>query len=211
VKLFVESITPGVSTLGPGTRIGLWVQGCTLDCPGCISPGLFQRRLTSSMHVREVAAQVLNLAAGHTGLTVSGGEPFQQALGLGELLSEIKAESNLDILMYSGYRLSELRNGSKAVQRLLSLADILIDGRYRRDLPTNLLWRGSANQVIHLLTQRAQRYEEYVKAEYGQKRSLQIEFTADRRLRLIGIPQPGRAFEVAKAADRRGCRLIESE
>ena len=26
-----------VTTLGPGNRIGIWVQGCTIRCPGCVS------------------------------------------------------------------------------------------------------------------------------------------------------------------------------
>ena len=29
-----------IKALGPGTRIGIWVQGCPRECPGCANPEL---------------------------------------------------------------------------------------------------------------------------------------------------------------------------
>lgn len=33
----VARIMAPITVLGPGSRVGLWVQGCALACPGCAS------------------------------------------------------------------------------------------------------------------------------------------------------------------------------
>jgi anaerobic ribonucleoside-triphosphate reductase activating protein len=84
-----------------------------------------------------------------------GGEPFQQAGALVELVERARGlRPDLGVISYSGYELDALRGGTPAQQRLLQLLDVLIDGpfdlRQRLDDPL----RGSANQVVHYLTGR---------------------------------------------------------
>ena len=74
-----------VTTLGPGRRIGIWFQGCSIRCPGCISmdtwaPG---RGITTIDEVVSAIAQWIPTA---DGITISGGEPFDQPVALIELL-----------------------------------------------------------------------------------------------------------------------------
>jgi len=91
---------------------------------------------------------------GCTGLTVSGGEPFRQAEALERLLEAVRQDFS-DILVYTGYTLSEILDGQcgKAGKRCLSYIDVLIDGPYleARNSPDCAL-RGSDNQTIHYLT-----------------------------------------------------------
>lgn len=87
------------------------------------------------------------------GLTVSGGEPFQQAPALGALLQAVRRETSLSILVFSGYTLEELRTipGAGAA---LSAIDVLIAGRYRREQHNPSSFLASSNQQAHFLTQR---------------------------------------------------------
>ena len=47
-----------VTTLGPGRRIGIWFQGCSIRCPGCISADTWAFRTAAAM-----VTDVLALAA----------------------------------------------------------------------------------------------------------------------------------------------------
>jgi anaerobic ribonucleoside-triphosphate reductase activating protein len=195
LKVHVAGVVPGVTTLGPGRRIGLWVEGCSLRCPGCISPELLARRGTPGRRVEDLLRQLVALAPGHDGLTISGGEPFQQAGPLAVLVEGLRARTSLDVLVYSGYRREELERGSIAQKRLLSAVDMLMDGRFEAENPTKRVWRGSGNQVLHLLSARAAVHARWVEAELGGRRPLQVGFTDEGRVRIIGIPERG--FEAA--------------
>ena len=94
-------------------------------------------------------------AAGVEGMTLSGGEPFEQPAGLCAV-AEAARRRGLSVLVFSGYPLEELRGRSDpAVERLLRLADVLIDGPYQ---PSRASRRragiGSDNQRVHHLTDR---------------------------------------------------------
>jgi anaerobic ribonucleoside-triphosphate reductase activating protein len=129
------------------------MQGCTLGCAGCFNPAthdaLGGRDVSIDDLAREMAAA---RAAGSEGLSLSGGEPLQQAVSASALLDSARA-LGMSTLAFSGYTLDEIRElpGGPAV---LARLDVLIDGRYvaGERLATGL--RGSANQRIQLLTQR---------------------------------------------------------
>jgi len=83
------------------------------------------------------------------GVTVSGGEPFDQEEALREILVRIRAATNGDILIYSGYSWENL------VHRLASfdgLIDALITDPFLTDVPQTLALRGSDNQRLHFLS-----------------------------------------------------------
>src|SRR6185295_15428379 len=66
-----------ITALGPGSRIGIWLQGCSIRCEGCISmdtwnPGIGITTLS------EVARHLAPMWSQATGITISGGEPFDQ-------------------------------------------------------------------------------------------------------------------------------------
>jgi hypothetical protein len=95
----------------------------------------------ASMSVSEIISYIPRGRVG--GITVSGGEPFeQQPEELRDLLAEARL-MGLDTLVYSGYTYEELRRASKSVLREI---DILIDGPYMRNVPRAGPWAGSGNQ-----------------------------------------------------------------
>ena len=141
--MIVHAIEPRSRANGPGVRLVVWLQGCTLACPGCFNPA------THAAGGREVGVD--DIAFGDVeGLTLSGGEPIQQADACIALLDRAR-RSGLSTLMFSGYTLAEIQGLAPGV---LERLDVLIDGRYvaRERLATGL--RGSANQGIQLLTDR---------------------------------------------------------
>ena len=77
-EIFLSRLHFPVTALGPGRRIGLWVQGCSIRCAGCISldtwaPG------KGSTTVAAVAEVIMRWIDEADGLTISGGEPLDQA------------------------------------------------------------------------------------------------------------------------------------
>ncbi len=99
-------------------------------------------------------------------LTVSGGDPFEQAESLLTLLKTLRQHFK-DILVYTGYTLSEIENGAAgdAGKQCLKYLDVLIDGRYVKELNSaDCVLRGSANQKIHFFnTELKPKYNEYLK------------------------------------------------
>jgi anaerobic ribonucleoside-triphosphate reductase activating protein len=151
VNAAVHAIEPRSRANGPGARFVVWLQGCTLGCPGCFNPTTHDPAGGHETTVDEIATQLAR-TTGIEGLSLSGGEPLQQAEAAIALLDAARA-LGLSTLAFSGYTLDEIRalpHGPAVLDRL----DVLIDGRYVASdrLATGL--RGSANQGIQLLTSR---------------------------------------------------------
>ncbi len=205
---YLGQLTPSVTTLGPGRRIGIWVQGCSLNCFGCMSEDLFYRYEESYLSIDSVYDRIFSLAPGHTGLTVSGGEPFDQAEALLPLLLKVNRTTTLDIMVYSGYTREEILKGSQAMVDLFTQVDIIIDGRFEVGLPTSKPWCGSDNQTIHLLTKRARQYNCLIKEGQGEPPpSLQVEVTNGNAVRIIGIPRRGELEQLREQLLQRGVEL----
>jgi anaerobic ribonucleoside-triphosphate reductase activating protein len=81
-----------------------------------------------------------------TGVTVSGGEPLDQAADLAVFLRKIKTNSPLSTMVYTGYTLAQINQPE--IVACLEWIDLLVDGPFVESLP-HALWRGSANQRFH--------------------------------------------------------------
>lgn len=131
---------------GPGFRFTVFVQGCAHHCEGCHNPQTHDPRggrdMTTEEIIREMRSNPLT-----DGLTLSGGEPFDQP---GDCLTLALAakESGLNVWSYSGYLFEQLLADEKKSQLLKEL-DVLVDGPFilsQRSLA--LAWRGSRNQRV---------------------------------------------------------------
>ncbi len=92
---------------GPGVRAVVWFQGCTLGCKGCFNPQTHWTGAGKWQSVDAMADTIVDLAPGIEGVTISGGEPFQQSAALCRLLGLIRRRSSLSVLVFSGYRHGE--------------------------------------------------------------------------------------------------------
>lgn len=196
----------GVSGLGPGRRLVMWVRGCSLGCPGCLAPELWEPGTPTA--VDEIAAALAPHLAGHDGLTISGGEPFQQAAALLALLARLP---DVELMLYSGYRLAELEATPGPRRELLARCDLLMDGRFEESTSAELAWRGSDNQRLHLLSERGRRHEAWCDAPAPEPRLLQLQPLAPERYRLIGIPKRHDLAAYRRAMAARGWKVAKHE
>ncbi|MFD0685028.1 4Fe-4S single cluster domain-containing protein [Actinomadura fibrosa] len=217
-----------VTTLGPGTRAGIWTQGCTLHCPGCLSRDTWDADPGKAVPVEAIIGWLASLPGPLDGVTVSGGEPFQQPAALAALLRGVRAwrdsrphESiGLDILVYSGYVYSRLSR-TEETREILDMCDAVITGPYvdrlnpggRHPGGGSLLWRGSANQrLVPLSPLGRERYGAQAgvgdtEEEAGPRVQVSVdEGPEGRRVYYIGIPRRGDMEHLTSRLERAGVR-----
>lgn len=136
---------------GPGRRSVVQVSGCSIRCPGCYVPETHERSSGILTSICSIVEEIEAKRADHDGVTIIGGEPFDQPGALADLVMRLKRR-NLHIAIYSGYTSQNLlEQGDPRVNYVLSRADILIDGPYIRDFAENAgEYRGSHNQRLIL-------------------------------------------------------------
>lgn len=140
---------------GPGVGVSVFLQGCERHCPGCFNPETWDFN-GGQEFTQDTLKHILSALTAHEikrHLSILGGEPLHpNNLFLTQLIiSTVKQElPETKIYIWTGYTIEELRkSSSKALQYILSTADVLIDGPYieaERDI--TLPMRGSRNQRI---------------------------------------------------------------
>ncbi len=133
---------------GPGLRAAIFTQGCPHRCAGCHNPETHDFAGGTRTDADELFARIRRNPL-LSGVTFSGGEPLCQAVALVPLAKKIK-EAGLELAVYTGYTWEELRAlRDPAAEQLLSLTDILVDGRFLQDERSlEIGFRGSRNQRI---------------------------------------------------------------
>jgi anaerobic ribonucleoside-triphosphate reductase activating protein len=151
--LNLAALMRGTRMVGPGLRDAIWVQGCSLRCPGCANQAYLAHRSAVRMPVARLLAHLARRRRAIDGLSVSGGEPTEQADAVGALLAGAHA-LGLSTVVFSGHTHERLRK-DPACLNLLAHTDLLIDGPFiaSRYDPT-LHWRGSRNQRLLRLSDR---------------------------------------------------------
>ena len=148
---------------GPGVRVSLFVSGCRHHCKGCFNEETWNFNY-GQPYTEETEAEILNSLDSNfiQGFTLLGGEPFEpeNQRALVPFLKRVRTECpNKDVWCFSGYTLDgELMKASRArcecTDEMLSLIDVLVDGRYVEALRNlALTFRGSENQRIIDLNQ----------------------------------------------------------
>ncbi|MFB6892958.1 4Fe-4S cluster-binding domain-containing protein [Kitasatospora sp. NPDC056327] len=210
----VAQVHRPVTSLGPGRRLGVWFQGCTLACPGCMSRHTWDGTGGRELSIERFAALWRRaLADGLDGLTVSGGEPLEQPAALGALLAAAdeerrRAGATADLLVYTGWEPEELA-ADPATAAALDGADAVITGRYRAGEPTRLAWRGSANQRLETRTALGrERYAPFLEHR-PERPELQVH-VSEGEVRVIGVPRPGDLGRIERDLVRRGVTLRET-
>jgi anaerobic ribonucleoside-triphosphate reductase activating protein len=151
VDLRISRLHYPVTVLGPGRRVGVWVQGCSIGCVGCMSRDTWDPAGGEPVDTTALNDLILSARddAELDGVTISGGEPFQQPEALAELLRKLRREwPPADVLVYSGYSLDRLRQRHGD---LLADIDAVMTGPFLEAQRTNERWRGSSNQVLTVL------------------------------------------------------------
>lgn len=143
---------------GPGTRAMFWVQGCTLGCQGCFNPATHTPMVADPDKVKTPQQLMEMVPDDVQGITISGGEPFQQSIPALLQLVQLAQARGLTVVIFTGYEPWELlERPSPDVSGILSIisnTDMLISGRYERTKPSTRILLGSENQEILYPTKR---------------------------------------------------------
>ena len=134
---------------GPGIRTTIFVTGCTHKCHNCFNEEYQDFDFGDPWTPKETDEVIEDLKLDEVkGLTILGGEPFQNEVDLLQVLRDIKKEVQKDIWIFSGYTYEEiLKDDNK--KKLLEECDVLVDGRFVEALKDlSLRFRGSSNQRI---------------------------------------------------------------
>lgn len=194
----VARILYPVKVLGPGDRIGIWLCGCNRACPGCSNPELWSPRPEYEVSIENLCHLIDQVLSNHPvdGITITGGEPFQQADDLWKLISQLSNQVP-DILVYSGYRLQELYDlNDPAVNSVLNNVATLVDGAYIQELNDNSPLRGSSNQQIHILKDEYRdTYAHYLKTTENKIQN----FTTGDGVVSVGIHRPKFNEEIVRS------------
>ena len=134
---------------GEGIRSTVFVTGCTHGCYNCFNEEYQDFNAGEVWTEKETELLIEYLQDPRvSGLTLLGGEPFQNVEGLLPVVKKIRQCSDKSIWVYSGYTLEEILLCERR-KELLSYCDVLIDGRFMDELKDpSLKFRGSKNQRI---------------------------------------------------------------
>lgn len=143
---------------GIGVRITLFVSGCTNHCKNCFQPQTWDFDFGEPF-TEETEEKLLEMLKPDyiNGLTLLGGEPMepQNQRALVPFLKRVReAYPNKNIWCFTGFTYEVLKtDGShprcEATDEMLSLIDVLVDGRYVDELKDlTLQFRGSSNQRL---------------------------------------------------------------
>ncbi len=172
---------PRSAANGPGERFVVWVQGCTLRCPGCWNPDTWSTGGGRPVTVAELLA-LYRATPGLEGLTLSGGEPFQQAAPAAALAEAVRRAGG-SVMIFTGYPLDALTAPDH--RRLLAAADLVVAGPYDRARPTRERgWLASTNQRLHVLGDR------YTPAVMPPTPAFEVHLDPDGGLTITGFPPP---------------------
>jgi len=197
-----------VTALGPGRRVGIWFQGCSIRCPGCISADTWAAT-KPSFAVGDVLVSIKPWLIVADGITISGGEPFDQAEALELLLRGLRAERAGDILVFSGYPLEALQ---AHLSRMDGLIDAIVSDPFERTATQSLRLRGSDNQRLTFLTPLGrQRFAPYQMSRDDRDRHLDVAFDDAGAVWFAGIPDRDDFARLNAWLTAQGHRVATSE
>ncbi|WP_059015907.1 4Fe-4S cluster-binding domain-containing protein [Mycobacterium sp. M26] len=196
-----------VQNLGYGVRAGIWFQGCSIHCRGCISRDTWPFDEKKRTDISMIVDWLNQLDGRLDGITISGGEPTDQPDALRALLHALAPiRAHVDVLVYSGRPSQELR---RDLPWLWDQVDLLISDPFNSDLAGDYSLRGSANQGVHRITPLAE--ERYAQTTFEESYAAQRQRIAihvdQRSVWMVGIPKPGDLRRLDQALEERGISI----
>ncbi len=175
---------------GPHLRFALWVQGCTLACPGCCNRELWAADAGRDVEVDALVDATLEARDHHgiEGVTVVGGEPLEQIEAVTAFARGVGAHG-LGVVVFTGFTLAEAR-ARPGFPALWDVIDTLVDGRFEARARDDVRrFVGSTNQRLHHRTSR------YADPEpWHGPATAELVRADDGRLRIVGDPTVARAL-----------------
>ena len=135
---------------GPGNRFVLWTQGCSKGCSECFNPETWSTNIYKELSPRQIFELIKNFEV--DGITISGGDTLEQEDELLELLMLLSSMLlRKGIILFSGFTRAEI-SSNIIREKCLSYIDVLIDGRYEKNLKVDFSLKGSSNQEFYFFS-----------------------------------------------------------
>ena len=132
---------------GPGNRFVLWTQGCSKGCSECFNPETWSKNIYKELSPTQIFELIKDFEV--DGVTISGGDPLEQEDELLELLMLLSTmRLRKGVILFSGFTRAEISK-DPIREQCLKYIDILIDGRYEKNLKVDFSLRGSSNQEFY--------------------------------------------------------------
>ncbi|MCR4413938.1 MAG: radical SAM protein [Thermoguttaceae bacterium] len=192
--LRIHRFLPVSHANGPGPRAVLWVQGCSLRCPGCFNPETHATGGGRWVSVDALLRRIKSLGAAIEGLTVSGGEPLEQLAPLTVLLRRLRRRTDYSVVLLTGYEWSEIQAMPSAAE-LLGCVDVVAAGRYR---PSASGVSGWAQKPLCFLTRR------YTEADFASLPTAEVILGRRGEVILSGVDPLRWELRVAEQGCRHG-------
>lgn len=134
---------------GPGRRSVVSVSGCSLRCKGCSVPQTHSLDSGQLTPISSIVDEIIKSRDEHDGVTILGGEPFDQPESVAELVLRLK-NYGLHVTVYSGFTIEQLiQRKHPAIDYILTHIDLLIDGPFISQMSNGVgEYRGSRNQRL---------------------------------------------------------------
>ncbi|MFJ9029509.1 4Fe-4S cluster-binding domain-containing protein [Streptomyces sp. NPDC102274] len=185
---YLHAVLPRSAANGPGIRRVIWSQGCALSCPGCFNPETHPTAGAGLVRtVGDVVGETLADATRIEGVTLTGGEPLEQPVAVAAFCAELRAHSGLSVIVLTGFTRREIEQ-DPARSAAVADADLVIAGRYNRQLPLARGLRGSSNKEYWARTDR------YTAEDLAAVPELEITIADDATVTFTGMHAPGGEF-----------------
>ena len=135
---------------GPGNRFVLWTQGCSKGCSECFNPETWSTNIYKELSPTQIFELIKDFEV--DGVTISGGDPLEQEDELLELLMLLSTmRLRKGVILFSGFTRAEI-SSNFIREQCLKYIDVLIDGRYEKNLKVDFSLKGSSNQEFYFFS-----------------------------------------------------------
>jgi anaerobic ribonucleoside-triphosphate reductase activating protein len=171
---------------GPGKRFTLWTQGCFKKCKNCFNPETWNYNSNKILSPYQIFELIKNYDS-LDGITITGGDPFEQEDDLMSLLFLLSGENyKKGVIVFSGYTKEQIEQ-HPIRKKCLEYVDVLIDGLYVDELNIGVDLRGSSNQQFYFFSNKIK--EEELKFDH------EIEISSfDDNIIITGFPKIDRKY-----------------
>jgi anaerobic ribonucleoside-triphosphate reductase activating protein len=135
----IAGILPCSFVNGDGARYVVFMQGCNHHCEGCQNPETWNFDGGYEITVQEIAEDFKKHRL-LDGITLSGGDPFFQQDACLNLLNLLPG---VNVWIYTGFEYEDICD-----TELAKMADVLVTGKFVKELSCEGKMYGSSNQKI---------------------------------------------------------------
>jgi anaerobic ribonucleoside-triphosphate reductase activating protein len=135
---------------GPGVRVSLFVSGCKHYCKGCFNKDTWDFNY-GQVFTNEIEDKIIKAINNKNirGLSLLGGEPFENVSGLFKLLLKFNQSCpDKTVWCWTGFTFEQMVTDPEK-RAMLNYIDVLVDGKFVEELKDiRLKHAGSSNQRV---------------------------------------------------------------